>query len=264
MSGLTHYVVGFGLGLIFLYLTNYKFSPKHLIIFAINNHIGPDLRVILWGLLEVFGVPAEIANSLSVYLIHNVYSWPIFSLLLALVYYRLVHYTVRKKDEFWPKLIKLDRPSMSYLNVYQLIVAGGLLHSHIDWLFHENTPEYLTIMSTGNWPTFIWEKTPNHWSMGITGIIIFLFIYCSLWIFTISDWNRRKKFTIAVYYYIISCLIFVIWIGIWLFFTGKPYPVGEESDFGQIIFYGITFFTPLVLMATSFERPEFMKERSVK
>ncbi|MHA1379925.1 MAG: hypothetical protein ACTSRG_16265 [Candidatus Helarchaeota archaeon] len=261
MSGLTHLVFGFGLGLIILYLTNYRFNFRRVLILGVNNYIGPDLRVLVLGLLLIF-LPENVAYDISYYLIHTAYGWPVFSLLIALIYYFFSRYSIEKTEQFWPNIIKLEKPAISYLDCYKLTLAGGLFHFHLDWLFHPNTWQYVAIMSTGNFelPFQPWTKPPIHWSMLLTGIIMLSFGYFFLWIYSMKKWDKRKKFIKSVSLFIGYAIIYLIWLGAWILATGEPLPVGEESDFGQIIFYAITFFFPLIFVATSFERAEFMKK----
>ncbi len=261
MSGVTHLVFGFGFGLIILYLTNNRFDLRRVLIFGTNNYIGPDLRVLILGLFLLFGFPEDNANWLSIVLVHSAYGWPLFSLVVALIYYYFSHYTIEKTEKFIPTLIRLKEPAMSYLDCYKLTLAGGLFHFHLDWLFHPNTPEYTAIMSTGNFeqPFQPWTAPPIHWSMLFTGIIMLSFGYLMLWIFAMKNWSQKEKFINAVKLNILYAIFYLVWLGAWLLVTGDPLPVGEESDFGQIIFYGIVFFFPLILVATSFERSEFMK-----
>ena len=89
MSALTHFVFGFGLGLIIMYLTEFKFTPKRVIIFGINNYIGPDIGTGIWRLIQALGVPEPLAYNMTILTIHSAYGWPVFSILVALIYYQL-------------------------------------------------------------------------------------------------------------------------------------------------------------------------------
>ncbi|MHA1299554.1 MAG: hypothetical protein ACTSO9_08985 [Candidatus Helarchaeota archaeon] len=244
-----------------MYVSNYNFTPKRVIIFGINNYVGPDIGVVIWRIVQAFGVPDPLAYDMTILTIHSAYGWPVFSLLLALIYCHLTRYNVIKTEEWKPEIIKLEEPTIRYIDCYKLIVAGGLLHLHLDWLFHPNTPEYVAIMATGNFeqPFQPWTAPPIHWSMLITGIIMLSFGYFLIWIFAVKRWHKKEKFLNSVKLFIGYTILYLIWLGAWILATGDPLPVGEESDFGQIIFYAITFFIPLILVATSFERPEFMK-----
>ncbi|NVM05059.1 MAG: hypothetical protein HWN67_22250 [Candidatus Helarchaeota archaeon] len=175
------------------------------------------------------------------------------------------HYKLEKNERFIPNFIRLNEPAVSYFDCYKLTLAGGLFHFHLDWLFHPDTLEYTAIMATGNFeqPFQPWTAPPIHWSLLFTGILMLSFGFFILLIFAMKNWNNKEKFINAVKLHILYAIIYLVWLGAWLLVTGDPLPVGEESDFGQIIFYAIVFFFPLILVATSFERAEFMKKPQI-
>lgn len=245
MSGPTHFVFGFGLGLLFYFLTERKFSARHVIIFGINNWYGPDFGVILCRVLDACGVNSDLAWAIGVETIHSYIFWPFFALLMTWPWHAWFKWELhipKRGQNIWTKL---DRSPLSFVQTFKLIVAGGYLHFFVD----DTLPVHYfagRVLSLG-----VWKGASIHWSLLITGFITFIYVFLLIWFLHSAYWTPRKQwnnlFRLFLLYIVANTALFTYFY----ITTGVTMAVGDEIDYGLNIWLLVMFFAPLYIAAST-------------
>lgn len=247
MSTITHAIIGAALGMILYSWTLHhqkQFKIEHLIVFAINNFIGPDFP----KLLSPFFGREYFQNLIFLQIndfVHSYVGWVIISGLLSGLYYGI--FQLSKEARTTKKI------TITFLHIYLLIVAAGFLHFGIDLL--DGSVRIVPISFGVNWIiTLETFKTGNSWAEG------------PLW--DQMNWFDDKYLLLLG----IICLIILIWVlkhkslkmswGLGLIFTGIIYAliiligsnaVENENDVGILLYICMAWLIPIILCLLSLD-----------
>ncbi|MHA1265355.1 MAG: hypothetical protein ACTSRS_08995 [Candidatus Helarchaeota archaeon] len=254
MPGASHIFFGAVIGLFLYYLTKGRFSGKHVIIFTVNNYMGPDLAHLLKYMFNPIPGGYDFGNWF-----HDPFNFMLLAFVLAALWTFLTRFSIKGKGPLRTHFYFLDKRTISYFDCWQLIVAGGFSHFFLDFLFHPNTKWYTWILSTGDWIDY--ELHPDYpvplmlpilgtFAIGITFLLLYMNFFSSA--------VRETKYD-ALKYKILVIIGFTLSVSIYMlcfiFFgpTHSAYPVvGEEADLGIFIFLSIFLFLPIVLCINSY------------
>jgi hypothetical protein len=213
-------------------------------VFGFNNYFGPDIGAVIWFLTK------GINNDLSywiLFLFHNPYVFPFtLGLPLAYLWRKLTQLSMDTVDGK-KKIVKIKENQLSLEKCFMLVVAGGFSHFFIDYLFDGagRSKTFLWVINTGYWndPYFdAWIIIPIILLIGF--ILIFLQINKNR-----NEATRYEEWKKSVILLIIYIVLFEIYLGVRIS-MGLP-ALGEEADFGVIIFLGVFLFFPLILCLLS-------------
>nr|MDO8113375.1 hypothetical protein [Candidatus Sigynarchaeota archaeon] len=108
MPGAAHIFVGIVVGIFTWYTTRGKFTPYHVVVFTLNNILGPDLFWLIPNL--------EIADFFN-----TIFGYSMIAFAMSIPYFYIG---------------KAVSEPIRYIDVYKLAVAGGISHVGIDGLGH--------------------------------------------------------------------------------------------------------------------------------
>ncbi|MHA1339067.1 MAG: hypothetical protein ACTSRZ_03640 [Promethearchaeota archaeon] len=244
MPTIAHALIGGGVAFL-IYLieyekqinTNPKFTKAHVIIFTINSFVGPDIGKM--GI--IFGPISYLMNDI----IHNFIGWICFAFPLAILYFFIF-------NKF--KLPKKRKPSISFLHVYELIFAAGLIHFSLDVLDQSMPifpnfdifPEWrisLEGLKTGYSISGILSQFYPDFGFGELFIICMFFLVVIIWTF----YKKTLKITIIV----ASVFIFTL-ICLFIFFGSAL--THHENDIGFTLYGVIFWIAPIFICYLSFEK----------
>jgi len=163
MPGVLHALFGLGLGLFF-----WKFSGKDdgkkrwsfglVLIFALNNYFGPDLR----GFLKRIAAPLK-SDILYIFAgsIHTFLWWPLFAIFYAGLWFVVLSSIEKARaQQIQERLTSetIEYSKYSYADVYIAVLTGGFCHLFIDLIGHpgETDGEYYV---NGSIPLFTFIKS---------------------------------------------------------------------------------------------------------
>lgn len=250
MAGFAHFFFGLSLGLIFMSASKKRFSNRHLIVFSVNNYLGPDIGTIFW---YFFGRSNGTTNLFGFWIsqiFHTIYGWPLICVAYAWFWtwfseWDLKRDTTKRLKVDW---IKVPEYKLNYRKSYELCVAGGILHLFLDVLSTLGAKEYEWYINTGTWG-------------GKAYITWFVLIYFIMWLCAYIiiygilsqalEVKENHKIACSAFIVIVVSSIYAILLLYVQAFLGLP-AVGEEADAGVIIFFGTYLFFPLILVLHSF------------
>lgn len=247
MPGPAHLVYGLGVGLILMYFSNYKFSSRFVIIFTINCWLGPDFGAIIWA--TTYHISTN-WSELCLLLFHNPYTFPIvWAPLLAFIWSKLSRLDIRKISGK-NKVVKDPSLGLLLQQCYLLVVAGGFSHFFLDYLFdaagHGRT--FLWVINTGYWE----EEAYYDFSVIIVILLVAALIIGYFWINNEANTNSNiVKLKKTIFLFLLFILFYELFLGIRLRMGEAA--LGEEADFGVIIFISGFIFLPLLLCALALE-----------
>ncbi|TFF95103.1 MAG: hypothetical protein EU544_03455, partial [Promethearchaeota archaeon] len=153
MSGFAHFFLGLSLGFILMYASRGRFSSRHVIIFSINNYIGPDIGTVFWYFFGQQNGQSNLFGFWILQIFHTLYGWPLVALLYAWVwvYYSQIDMIKDESKTLKYKWVKNEEIKLTYRQCYELCVAGGILHLFLDALSTLGAKEYEWYLSTGTW-----------------------------------------------------------------------------------------------------------------
>ncbi len=234
MPSIAHLILGFGLGLCLYYLSNGKFSKNHVFILCLNNYLGPDVG---WAL----GIGS---------FTHALVGYFFFAFILAIFYHYLTRFTFSFESIKKIEIIDLERPKLSYVNTYFLVLAGGVMHVYLDGAMNSAGVFYLVPALGANegvsWSLidfiYFWREGALNFNPVLAlsiGIVLILgFIYVSTWF--IHTYTKRSGFIVILYVVIFMILYY---------FAGSK--TSAHAEGGAILYISIFWLTPLLLCAIS-------------
>ncbi len=285
MPGFAHVIFALGLSVFLNKFSDGKFTPKHALIFVINNLFGPDLA------------GAFVPYDSVWYLFLHGYGWFLMSLALLIPWDIFVNRTSWDSQKKRPKFFdKNKKRIMSIPQVYFLIAAGGIFHLFIDIIGHPSyipyegvksfpwgvvwfgDGNYISIMdiwATGMFPCGnelgFWESYLYVYGFGgaVIGGTVLLYAHK-------SDLHLTKAFIILSIAYTLPLIIFYFipdYSGFNINAKGVSYfgnpdyvpstyrLTGGEADLGVLVFVFLFFFVPLLLIYYSINELPFHKSK---
>lgn len=227
--------------------------------FGVNTYFGPDLGAILWFSAVRYNW-GKAYEYLFLTFIHNPYMFAICCApIYALVWREFSKIGIAKKeDSKRAKIIKRKEFGLKYYQCLLLIIAGGFSHFFFDYIFDANGmgTTFRWVIETGSWidPQF------DIWVIAIIPICATLLIGYSAINNQRNQRSYSKKLIHSFILLISVSIIYLIYLGIRLSLGLDA--VGEEADFGVIIFSTIFIFIPLALCLFSMEPLEEFYESS--
>ena len=255
MPGIAHLIYGFSLALVLRWATDDKFSIQHSFVFGVNTWVGPDIGATLWfftqGMNETF-------SEYVLLLIHNPYNFPL-TMGLPLAYlWRYLTKLSTKKENGKLRIDKLKKPKLSLFQCFVLITAGSYAHFLFDYVFDCNGygSTYRWVLSTGSWNGTAYF---DGWII-IPALLTTLFIIFFLYL---NNPPHKELFTHQIKN---TALLLIIFSSLYLLYLyirlqiGIP-AIGEEADFGVVLFSSIFLIFPLFLCVLSYKDLSMFKER---
>ncbi len=261
-------------------MTEGKFGIKPAAVFIVNNSYGPD---ILGAFLQYDNV---------IYLFFHGIGWPVFALLMTLLFYYMVNakvYKFRTGKSALSRVHMLEKEKrMPYWRVYLFVAAAGLMHQLIDLIGHPSFIDYdhITnaawgavwfgdnaflsldwVLSTGVYPGGFY---PPALALSVVGYITFLLsIFWGIRSKNFKNMAKGMLFVIFALLVLFTITYFMIWPGAnaWLLneydgvytYPGDKshipllvYITGGEADLGVMVFMGLFFFIPLIMVYYGF------------
>ncbi|MHA1294141.1 MAG: hypothetical protein ACTSQJ_15930 [Promethearchaeota archaeon] len=248
MPSIAHLVLGGIIGMCLYYMSDGKFTKTHVFIFFMNNYLGPDVG---WAL----GVGTYT---------HTLLGWFFFAFLLAVFYHYFTRFTIKVNGFKDIEIVDTEHYRLSYLNVYCLVLAGGILHLYLDSTMNSAgvfnlLPEIPGISKSLSWtlPDFIgfWYEGTIDFNPILALIIGVAFILGFIFVFV---WFLKTN-TLK------SGLITLCYIGLFMFFflLAGHYSTAH-ADSGAILYVSIYWITPFVLCTLSTRSYLSFKEKESK
>lgn len=239
MPTLTHAIITACIGALFYLITreqSKQFKAEHLIVFALNGFVGPDLSKFFSPFFGsgYWSNPTFLALNTFV---HSLIGWIIISPILALVYFLIFKLTQEAKST--------GKSPISYIHLVILIIAAGMNHLGIDMLdgYVRVFPAIFGVYSTIGIVTFqngvLLAEGPLWESMSWFGNKYLLLIGLTFMVLLI--WQLKNKslkiviFTTLVFILVTYGLILLIGTNI----------VNNENDMGYAAYIAITWLFPL-------------------
>lgn len=267
MPGLAHVAIAFGLSAVLHAMTRGKFTSKHAIIFSFNNLLGPDLFGLISGDWYAF--------------FHGM-GWLLAAIPLALLWSVFARYSLRWRPFRVAKRDPATEPVITFPEVFCLVAAGGLFHLFVDIIGH---PPYIATGDGGIVPWGAvwfggdaWFSIESIWATGmfpcgntfdfhefmpyvapVAGVSIIL-------VFFVMQRGRKWIFLSTACIALVTVVpLAIAWFvpdgsgfdvtapGVTFF--GDPGAVtstyrlsGGEADLGVLVFFGLFFLLPMVLL----------------
>jgi hypothetical protein len=284
MPGFAHIVVSLGISLFVLKATRGKFSVKHAIIFTVNSLVGPDM----------FGV----LSYNDVYNFFHGYGWFLAAVPLALAWSFFTRYSLQWAPLKVTKRDPAREAIISIPEVFCLVAAGGIFHQFIDIIGHPPTIDYAgmmnvpwgavwfggdlwfsieSVLGTGMFPCGNYFKFPEFLAylvpiIAATVALIMFFMQRSSKHFQIASIViiAAAFVPLAIAYAVPDTSGFDIHgVGVNYFgsdaYVASTYRLtGGEADLGVMVFFGLFFFVPLVLLWMSFDGIPFVKKTGLR
>ncbi|MGV9197496.1 MAG: hypothetical protein ACOC44_10265 [Promethearchaeia archaeon] len=285
MPSFAHVIFALGFSVFLNKVTDGKFTPKHALIFVVNNLFGPDLA----GLF----VPYDS----QLYLFLHGYGWFFMALLLVIPWDILVNRTSWDAERKRPIFFDSEKERiMNMSQVFFLIAAGGIFHLFIDIIGH---PSYIAYSGQENFPWgAVWFGGDNFltiqdiWGTGMFPCgnefgfwesYLFMYLYAGGIVAVVmffyahkSEEKLSKAFIILTLAYLLPLIIFyfipdysgfdinandVKYYGDPNYVPAVYRLVGGEADLGVLVYIFLFFFMPLMLLYYSFNDLPFSTKR---
>jgi len=205
MPSIAHLVLGAVIGICLYYISDGKFSKTHVFVLFLNNYLGPDT-----------GWPLGLGT-----ITHSILFWPVFAFVLSYFYHYFTRFTIEIDGIKNIELIDLEKHKMSYINVFFLVVAGGILHNYIDGMMNRGGIFYI-IPQISNFSGVSWtiDDFMLLWETGLLGIIPVvsliigvLLILGFIFVFTWFLQDISKKAGIITLSYVILFMLTYLLLG---------------------------------------------------
>ena len=241
-------IVGGIFGICLYYISSGKFTKAHVFILFLNNYLGPDVG---W----VFGIG---------FFTHTLFVWPFFALALATIYRYFTRFSLKIDGIKKMEIIDLERPELSYLNTYLIVLAAGIMHIHLDDLLNYNgvfviMPQFSSTLKGLTWTL---EDFTNFWKVGLFQINIVLvfiigisFIFGFVFVFVWYLKKMSKKEGMLLILYVIAFMVF--------YYLAGSLTTVFHPDAGAIIYVSLFWLMPLILSVLSTREFKFLKERRI-
>lgn len=202
MAGpVAHLTYGFVLAVFYMHISRSAFTPTHALLYALNCFIGPDYG----HLIEMFMHPLyEPIGTAFKSIAHSFFGFVfVFAPCLSFI---LMHFTRIKYynsissaliDDDGKRLFRLgdgavyvhQMPSLRYSQVLMVVIAGGLSHFAIDYVFEDNgnAPTFRFIINTGYWSSS--RSVFEYPSVVVTTGVACILIVCGFY------WSFMRKNT---------------------------------------------------------------------
>jgi hypothetical protein len=235
MPSIAHLILGAIVGTCLYYISDGKFSKTHVFVLFLNNYLGPDVG---W----VLGLGA---------ITHSIIFWPVFAFILSYFYHYFTRFTIEIDGIKNIKLVDLERHKLSYINVYFLVLAGGIMHNYLDGVMNRGGDFYIIPeISSYSGVTWTIDDFMQLWEIGFLGsfpivalvvgvVLIFGFIFLFIWFLK----KNSRKAGLITFTYITSFMVF--------FFLFGAITTGEHSDAGAIVYIGLFWAIPLACCVLS-------------
>lgn len=142
MAGILHAVFGLLVGLVAWQLAGgrdgkKRFSLGLVVIFAINNYIGPDLGTVIRGIGNALGSDTIVRLGNSV---HSYFGWIVFTFFWApvwhVIFVHLERARVRRELAAGTAGSFTDTVVHGFSDVFRAVLAGGFMHHFVDAVSH--------------------------------------------------------------------------------------------------------------------------------
>ncbi|KAK1309760.1 hypothetical protein QJS10_CPA08g01682 [Acorus calamus] len=249
------YAMTTGLGL--MGLTSGRFGPHHVVVYAANAFVGPDLGSFSeWvGSNVVGGDLGEKIGSFLMRVLHDPF------------YYVLVLGVPLSFFYGWLSRVLLEKGLLDSLfsvpltrrQCFLLLSAGSLSHFFLDHLFEENghSSMYTWILSTGWWK----GRAPIYPdSVLVVGFLCTCLVGGFMYINRLKLWTSvETKVKESIKLVLAVAILYCLWCASQLYWRNPPRPpVGEEADLGVIVFLAIYFFLPHTFCIMSLNPKEYL------
>ncbi|MBN2150087.1 MAG: hypothetical protein JW839_01450 [Candidatus Lokiarchaeota archaeon] len=285
MPGFAHVVFALGLSLFLHKASHGKFSTKHAIIFSVNSLVGPDI----FGFLDYYSVA---------YMFFHGYGWLLAAVPLALAWSVFTRYSLR-----WvPFRVARRDPAREAIatipEVYCLVAAGGIFHLFVDLIGHPPTIPFAgnpvapwgavwfggdlwfsidSLLGTGMFPCgnhfhfpefyaylvpvlaltlvlilFFMQRSSKHFQLASIIIIVAAVVPLAI-AYAVPDTSGFDVYGPGITYYGSDA---------WVASTYRL--TGGEADLGVVVFFGLFFFVPLILLWMSYDGVPFVRKRGLR
>jgi hypothetical protein len=251
---LTHAFITGALGLLLYIITQNsprRFKAEHIIVFALNGFIGPDISKFFSPFFGAGYWENPIYIGMNQF-IHSIIGWLIVAIPLAGIYFALFLRTKEKKET--------GQSPISYIHIYFLIIAAGFNHFGIDMLDYPVrllpaviSNQYwfgLEMLQTGYslaegplWSSFGWFDDKYLLIIGLGFMILLI-------------WLLKNK---PVKWALIAGLIFGLIVYGTILLIGSNI-VANEHDIGYLIYAFFAWIGPLLLCYASMEKNKLSYE----
>jgi hypothetical protein len=252
MPSIAHLLLGGVIGMCLYYISSGKFSKTHVFVLFLNNYFGPDIG---WAL-----------GPIGQYT-HTLLGWALFAFVVTIFYHYFTRFTIKIDGIRDIELIDYDRPRLSYLNTYYLVLAGGILHNYLDSTMNYGGKFFLIPQLPNGFEGV--TLTLNDFIELLRGGIIdanpvisvaigIIFIIGFIYVFTYFIKDNSIKSGLIVITHVIAFLIYFYLVG--------GLSTGEHGDAGAIIYISLYWLPVLILctLSTKTSQDNEIKERSAK
>ncbi|KAJ8753565.1 hypothetical protein K2173_022806 [Erythroxylum novogranatense] len=248
-----HLMYAIASSLAFTSLTNGRFSPHHTFVYTVNAFFGPDIGSFSEWLGSVLGSSAQsLGSALADYVHDSLYYTLILGLPLCVFYSWLSKLFLERKI-----LDSVSGVPLSRRQCLMLLSAGSLSHFFLDHLFEENghSSMYTWILSTGWWSS---RAPVNPDAVLVTGFLCICLIGGFIYINRVKPLNSIRQQTNQSLKLIMAVACsYCMWCASQIYWVNPRRPaVGEEADFGVLLFLCTFFFLPHCLCIMSMNSKE--------
>ncbi|CAN6578313.1 hypothetical protein ACFX13_039691 [Malus domestica] len=240
-----HLMYAMGSGLALTTLSGGRFSPHHTLFYTVNAFFGPDIGSFSEWLDSVFGF--GFGSELADFVHDPIFYFLLLGLPLCFLYSWVSGVLLQRRV-----LDSFSGVPLTKKQCFLLVSAGSFSHFFLDHLFEENghSSEYTWILSTGWWE----GRAPvNPDAVVVVGILCIILIGGFVYINRVRPHRSITKQSIQSAILIaIVALLYSLWCASQIFWVNPRRPaVGEEADYGVLVFLAKYFFLPHLLCILS-------------
>lgn len=244
MPGIAHIITGVIFATLLYNADPKRYSKKHAIIFAVMCMLGPDYT------------HAISFSNFDHRLGHSILGWPIYCLYLVPIFVFITRFTADFKIRNLTDEGHDSKNILSWVQVYFLLVAGGIFHFSVDivmetkrfWPLPLDDPVFLNVL--------FFREDITDWSLlqidSSFMTIVFYLLMGVLFFFFMKGLRYREEFNNNSYLNKTVGLIVAIYMVLFVLFGN----FSSENDFGALAFFGLFFFIPFALNLLSCQQPQ--------